>query len=147
MIYVVVYCWVVSFALLWWLIESYYVRRMHETDAAAATMEWECEEQIQMWECAFDETVARLNEQHSEQLAALYTQHSAAMAHIYKSHAEDTEMLTLERDTFAGYADLFASDDHDWHIGGRESVHGHDAVIRYECSICRAVVHAAMGVL
>lgn len=37
--------------------------------------------------------------------------------------------------------------DHEWHIKGKEAVHGRDPRVQYECAHCKSVVYAEEGML
>ncbi|KKN74337.1 hypothetical protein LCGC14_0391380 [marine sediment metagenome] len=37
--------------------------------------------------------------------------------------------------------------DHEWHIGGKEAVHGRDPRVQYSCAHCKAVIYAEEGAL
>ncbi len=109
----------------------------------------------------------RLLAEDTEAIRTLAQEHSAATEALEAEHDEAREAgrqiveglqntLLLARGEIEGLnaAHAEAKDwadkilrDHEWHIGGKEAVHGRDPRVQYSCAHCKAVIYSEEGTL
>lgn len=132
---------------LWFFQSRHYTRRLTEASMVLDATQEASAAAIADLSKAYNGSMEKMAASHEAAIQELQRNHTAASVFTAAQHSLQVESMRIAGDSYEGYADILIGDDHDWRIGGKEARHGHEPMIRYECSECKAAVYAPEGTL